>query len=260
MDGPDQGPPPPGTPPPPPPPPGAMPPPRPVVPAPSSGVDFTVAFRFGWEVFKQAPGPLAGAVAITYAAVFVVMGIGVGVVLLLTRGLGSGSAAGVAVGVVVGLFGFVAFVAVAQLPTVVLLRAGKDAVEGRPISLGRMFRAAGFGRLLGAMLLVMLGVLVGYVLLVVPGIVFGVMAAFTLHHMIEDERLTAVEGIRASIATFRAEPWPSIGVVLVTGLAAGLGTYLCFVGIVISAPVAIIAQVHGFRQVTDRPVPVPPAP
>lgn len=232
-----------------------MPPPAPPVPR-GPSLDFTAAFRFGWEAFKAAPGPLVGAVVVTYMALFSVMGVAVAVTALLSRAAGSTAALVGAVGA--GLLGFAAFTLVAQLPTVVLLRAGVDAIEGRPITLQRIFRAAGLGRLFAAMLLVILGVLVGYVFLVLPGIVFGVMAGFTLHHMVEDERLTAVEGIRASIATIRAKPWPSIGVILVTGLVAGLGMYACGVGLVVSLPVAMIAQVHGFRQVTGRPAPSPP--
>ena len=238
-------------------PPPGMPPPHPVVRSSSSSLDFSTAFQFGWEVFRADPGPLVGAVVLTYVALFAAMGVAVGVVAGLGAVVGD-STAGILLAILLGVLGFLGFVLVAQLPTVVLLRAGVDAVEGRPITLARLFRTDGLVRMCSAMLLVMLGVLVGYLFLVIPGIVFGVMAGFTLHHMVEDETLGVINAIRASIATVRAKPWPSIGVILVTGLVAGLGAYACFVGLVVSLPVAMIAQIHGFRPVTGRPVPVPP--
>ena len=241
-------------PPPPPPPPGDLPPPPPVARPPSSALDLTAAFQFGWDAFRATPGPLVAAVVLTYVALVVALGVAFGGVALVAVA-GGESVVGIGLTLVLGLVGFVGFALVAQLPTVVLLRAGQDAVEGRAIELGRILRTAGLGRLCGAMALVMLGVLVGYVFLVLPGIVFGVLAGFTLHHLVEDESLSPVDGIRASIATVRARPWPSIGVLLVTGLVAGLGAYACGVGVVVSLPVAVIAQVHGFRQVTGRALP-----
>ncbi len=244
-------------PPPPPPPVPPMPPPTPGRPA----LDLTGALRFGWDVFRATPGPLAAAVVLTYAVLFAVLVVATLLVAFVLRHGGEGgSLAVLGVGLGLGVVGFTAFTVAAQLPTVVLLRGAVDALEGRPVTLARMLRGAGLGRLVGAMLLVILGVLVGYVLLVLPGIVFGVMAGFTLHHMVEDESLTPVDGIRASIETVRRSPWPAIGVIIVTGLVAGLGIYACGIGIVVSAPVALLAQQHGFRQVTGRPTPVPPQP
>lgn len=238
--------------PPPPPPPGrplaAMPPPAP---AHRPVLDLGAAFRFGWATFRANPGPLVGAVVVSYG-LMVVLGVGgVGLGMWLT------SLDPVPVPLVVALVvvGWIAFVVAAQLPTIWMLRAGVDAVEGRRITFGRIVELAGTGPLLAAVGLVMAGVLLGYVLLVIPGVVFAVMSSFTLHHVI-DAGEPPTDAIRASIALFRRHPGPALGLVFVTGLAASLGVYACGVGIVVSIPVSLLAQVHGFRQLSGGPVPV----
>lgn len=240
------------------PPPPPLPPPSPLAALPPPGaaaptLDLGAAFRWAWDVFRAGPGPWIGVVAITYAVIAGLLVVAVALIALASRwGSGTGLVA-------LLVLWFLVFVLVAQLPVLLLLRGAVDAADGRPVSFRSMADPATLARAGLTLGLVLVGVLVGYVLLVVPGIVFGVMAGYALHHTVDDG-LEPVAAVRASIATFRARPWPALGVLLVTGLAAGVGVYACGVGIVVSAPVAYLAQVHGFRQITDRTVaPAPSA-
>lgn len=254
-------------PPPPPDPPGAVPPsmPPPSMPPPSTPpppppppppgrrpvLDLGAAFRFGWETFRARPGPLIGAAAVAYGLMLVIVMVAAAV----GAGLASMEPVPVPLVVLAVVVGIVVFSVVAQLPTIWMLRAGAAAVDGRPITFARIAEVAGLGTALAAVGLVMAGVLLGYLLLFLPGLVFAVMAAFTLHHVI-DGGLRPVEAIRASMALVRRHPGPALGLFFVTTFAASVGVYACGVGIVVSLPVALLAQVHGFRQLSGGPVPV----
>lgn len=196
-----------------------------------------------------APWPWVAAVVVSYGLLFVLM-----FVLLLLPLLfapPSGPTGGQIVALVLGMF---VFMGAAQLPTVILLRGAADALDGRPVTVARMLDGRTILRSLGALAVVVVGVLVGYVLLIVPGIVFGFLAAFAVHHVVEDD-LGPLDAVRASIRTVRGDWLHALAIVFVTSVLAGVGFYACGIGVVVSAPVAMIAQLHGFRRLTGRPVP-----
>lgn len=214
-------------------------------------LDLGAAFRFGWETFRARPGPLIGAVVVAYGFIIAILLVAAAV----GAGLASMEPVSAPLVVLAVVTGIVAFTVVTQFPTIWMLRAGVDAVDGRPITFGRIVDLAGLGTALAAVGLVMAGVMLGYLLLFLPGLVFAVMAAFTLHHVI-DGGLRPVDAIRASMALVRRHPGPALGLFFVTTFAAGVGVYACGVGIVVSLPVSLLAQVHGFRQLSGGPVPI----
>lgn len=217
---------------------------------PRQSLDLPAAFRFGWEVFKAEPWPLIGAVVASYVALLGAMAIlGLGV-----AGAASLDPVPVPLVVAAAVVGVVVLSVLAQLPTLWMLRAGADAVDGRRVTFRRIVDPAALAPAVAAIGLVLGGVLLGYLLLLLPGIVFGVMAAFTLHFVVDDGRAPR-DAVRASIDLFRSQPGPALGLFFLPTFVGGLGVYLCGIGLVVSLPVAMIAQVHGFRQLTGRPVP-----
>ena len=224
------------------------PPPRPP-PRDRPQVDLGAAFRFGWDVFRARPGPLVGAAALAYAVL-----IGTWVVMALA-GVGLAALGRIPVpAVIVGVAAALLLGSMlGQLPTFWMLRAGVDAVDGRPITLRRIVEPAALGPAAAAFGLVLAGILVGSLLLVLPGMLFGVVSGFTLHFVVDQGR-AAPDAVRASIQLFRRQPGSALGLFVVPAFAAGLGGYLCGVGLLVSLPVAMVAQVHGFRQLTGRPV------
>lgn len=237
--------------------PGSPPPPPPLA-APSHRppLDLGAAFRFGWEVVRARPGPLVGAAVLAYVVFFAAWAA------LALLGFGLAASLG-RIPIPVVLLGVVAALVMGsmlgQLPTFWMLRAGVDAVDGRPITLRRIIDPAALGPAVAAFGLVLAGTLVGSLLLVLPGFVFGLLSVYTLHFVVDEGR-AAPDAVRASIELFRRQPGPALGLFLVPTFAAGLGGYLCGVGLFVSLPVAMVAQVHGFRQLTGGPVPpAPPA-
>lgn len=129
----------------------------------------------------------------------------------------------------------------------VYIRGGLDLVDGHELDAGRLLRTDDLVPLLVTSLLVGLGITVGLILCVLPGIVFAFLSAFSLHYVV-DEGLAPVDAIRASIDLVRADLGNALLLWFVTLVVAIAGVLLCGVGVFVSAPVAFLATVHGYRQ------------
>lgn len=93
----------------------------------------------------------------------------------------------------------------------------------------------------------------GLLLCLVPGLVVAVLLCFAVPAMV-DEDLGAVASMRRSTQIARQQFWPTALAVLIVGAVASLGSVACLVGVVVSAPVAILMHVHAYRSVTGGQV------
>lgn len=112
---------------------------------------------------------------------------------------------------------------VTLLAQAAMTRAVADVVVGREPSVSRSYRAAlsRFGPLLGATLLILLGVMAGFFLLVVPGI-FLVVRWLVAVPAIVLERRGATDGMRRSWELVRGEGWHAFALLLVVSLLTGV--------------------------------------
>lgn len=68
------------------------------------------------------------------------------------------------------------------------------------------------------------------------------------------------EAMKAGFAAGKRNYLPLLGLSLLNGLLIGFGSLLAFVGLIVTAPVVILAMAHAYRQISGGPVPAESAP
>ncbi|MCX5045287.1 hypothetical protein OG921_19155 [Aldersonia sp. NBC_00410] len=131
-------------------------------------------------------------------------------------------------------------------------------VDGRRPNFESFFRWENIGQLVIASLLVGLATWIGLILCIIPGIVIGFLLFYTLQFVI-DQRQDAVDAMKSSYKLISA----NVGPLLLLALACiGLnivGALLCLVGLLVSAPVTLIAVTYAYRVLVRGPVSPPTA-
>jgi uncharacterized membrane protein len=121
--------------------------------------------------------------------------------------------------------------------------------DGRTVTIGSFFKPRNFGGVILAALLVGVLTAVGYLLCVIPGLIFSFFTLFTIAFA-SDHDLSAIEALKASFTTVRA----NIGSVLVSWLVQGLvvtaGMLACGIGVIVAAPVALLIQTYTYRRLS----------
>jgi uncharacterized membrane protein len=140
--------------------------------------------------------------------------------------------------------------------TLGLLYIALKATDKMPATFADLFsQQAVLLNYVGAVLLYVLIVAGGLVLLIVPGIVWAV--KFSLFpYIIVDEGLSPVAALKQSARLTAGVKWDLFLFNLLLGLINMLGILALGVGILISAPVSIIASAYVFRQLHKRLEPV----
>jgi uncharacterized membrane protein len=206
--------------------------------APASGaLHVGAAFRFGWERFKENAGPLVAAALAVFAVNLVFNAVGSGL-----EGLAA---------TVVGLASYV----VSQLIAVGWIFMSLKVHDGKPITVGDLFTRTDL--LLPYILAsILFGIMfaVGLVLLIVPGIIVALV--FGLYgYALVDRNLGVTEALRASADLTRGHR----GELFVFGLAVIglnlLGALALGIGLLVTAPVTVIAAARVFRELEGSPAP-----
>ena len=268
-----------GTPPPPPAPPtggyGAPPPPPPPPPATAAygqpaaagSGPFSVgdAFNWGWAKFQQNAGVIVVAALIYIVAIlvveaiwfFVVQGVFISspsVTINQTTGqISSTAGSGFFMSLLFGaLSSFVFFVLFAFLQASII-RGALAIADGRKLDLGMMFKTDDLGVVLVAALIVGALTAVGYLACFVGSIVVSFFTAFYLFFVL-DKKQGAWESVKSSY-TMVSKNIGSV-VVLVIGVIVAyiIGAILCGIGLIVTAPVALLAMTYGYRRLQGEAI------
>ncbi|MCW2818549.1 MAG: hypothetical protein JWR42_1336 [Marmoricola sp.] len=234
----------------------------------SRGYDGVEAITYGWRKFTNRPGDLLVPVLVLGLGVAVVVGIAYG--LLLASVVSSGSVQTSAdgttsyepgTGFLTLMLVYAAFALIGSLFTqfiaAALVRGGLDAVDGRPVSLGSIWQGWDKGQVLLAAVLLGVGTAIGYLLCFLPAIVFAFFTQYTLYFVV-DRQMGAVDAIKASISFVRGHLADSLVIYLLSGLVLTAGALLCGIGLLVAAPVTLLAGAYTFRVLHGQPV-SPPA-
>ncbi|MGU3290968.1 hypothetical protein [Williamsia sp. M5A3_1d] len=253
-----------------PPPPGAYPPPGgfggapgyggpPGFPPPPTRYSLGDAISVGWERFKDNPGTWIGffvlnfaLIAVAFVIYFVVL---FGSAFALSDSTDSSAAnTGFSIGAIaLSAVFFVVFVAILFVFQAAAIQGALQEVVGQKAQIGAMFRFRKLADVIVASLLVGLIVGVGLALFYLPGIIAGFLLTYTLYFVIEDG-LSPVAAIKASFRLSTGRFGDVFVLLLLSGIIGGLGAIVCYVGVVVTAPIAAIAQAYGFRMFTGKPV------
>jgi len=242
--------------------------------APSNQVDVGSSFSWAWATLWKNAGPFILA-TLTYVAGIIVVYVLFYVVLigaiLASAGsstcgydyYGSYSCSGgdlsAGAGIAVGLGGLllsVGIFVVAILMVAGLTRGALAATRGEPVTFGMFFSFEGFGRVLGAMLLVSLIAVVSVITIVGPLFV-AFFFYFTVMFVI-DKGLGPIEAMKASFDLAKNNVGPTILVILLSYVIDFVGSLACGVGVLVSTPLTYLFGAHLYRRlIGEQPVPAP---
>jgi uncharacterized membrane protein len=264
-------------PPPPPPPPaaaGAVPPaaaPGHAAPAsdPASG-PWTVgnAFSYGWKKFVEYIGPILIAIIVLFIG-----GLVVSVVwLLITNGIqnaifgtphitidpttgaiSTSGGAGFFGTLVFGALGALVYFTIFGFIQAAITRAALAITEGKKIETSTLLSTDRLGEVILTAFLVGVFTAIGYLFCFVGAIVVEFFLFFVWYFLL-DKGLAPMEAIKASFNFVKERVGDLIVFLLASWLAFIVGALLCGIGLLVAAPVVVIATAYTYKKFTDQAV------
>lgn len=267
-----------GTPPPPPPPPppsdqppptgpggyGASAPPPPPVTGPSS-YSAPDAFSYGWAKFKAKPGELLVPMLVVLVVIIVIEVI----VQLLLRAtlLGTHDCTTTVFGqpietqcgpgffiTIIGsaLAGFVVSL-ISQMLGAGLIKNALNIADGKAASISEIGAWATKPQVITAAVIVAGATAVGSLLCYVPGIIAAFLLNWTMFYVV-DEDMAPMDAAKASVNFVTSHLGDTVVFYLLAIVVLVIGAILCLVGLLVAAPVMLIAAAYTFRVLNGRQV------
>lgn len=264
------------TPPPPPPPPPAAPTPPPPAPGyapppadPASGPwSVGAAFSYGWAKFQQYLGPLllamlalfiAGAIisVIWYAIVGAIGGaiFGTpGVTINPDTGVISTSGGPGFFGtLILGVIGGLVYYTVVGFIQAAITRAALAITDGKKIEVGTILSTERLGPVIVTAFLVGIATAIGYLFCGIGAIIVSFFLAYTFYFLL-DQNLEPTQALSASFNFVKEHLGDLLVFYLVSLLAYFVGALICGIGLLVAAPVVLIATAYTYKKFTNQAV------
>jgi len=204
---------------------------------PGSGrrVEPSDAFGFAWAEFSKVPVVWIVISAIVFAVQAIFGGFGAFADSRVTQ-------------VILQILGFL----LVQLVSLGLVRASLVAADGGEAEVGQLFQADHLAQYVIASVIYSVIVGLGLVLFILPGILAAIFLAF-YGYFILDRDENAGEALMSSFELVRAN-FANVAFVLVLAFFVYLlGICACFVGVLVTAPLAWLMRAYTYRALTGRP-------
>lgn len=205
------------------------------------------AIRYGWQKFKDQPGPIIVAMLINFAFAAVVVAITYAIV-----GSGARNPIGFDDLVPRVVLQIVQFI-VSALIQMAIIRAGLGIARGERVELNDMFKADQLVPYLLTSILVGIITGIGFVLCIVPGLVaivfFQLAGIFVL-----DQKIGVIDSIKASAHVVGTMTGRFAVFTLLSILVGIAGAIACGVGLLVAVPVITIAQTYVYFRAQGQPV------
>jgi uncharacterized membrane protein len=221
-------------------------------------------FTWAWNKFSKNAGALIVATLVYGLIVGVVYGIFFGLAIALaptvttttdyTNGYEASASAGFGLGsyLVLGVGALVAMIvgfAIQSAYTSSLL----DIANGQPVTTGSFFKPRNLGAVIVAGVIVAVLTGIGYLLCFIPGIIVAFLTMFTVYALLE-RNLSPIDAIKASVDLTRANVGNAILAWLLSALVLAAGVAVCYVGVIVAAPVASLFLVYTYRKLSGGQV------
>ena len=127
-------------------------------------------------------------------------------------------------------------------------------IRGQPAELGDAFSgfSAALGPLVLTTLLVTLLTMVGFVCLILPGIYLAVSYSFA-YLLVIDRKMEFWAAMEVSRRVITAQWWRMLGLLILGSIIAVLGVLGLFIGLFITVPIFIGAQVYAYESLCNPP-------
>ena len=201
------------------------------------------AFAWGWKKFTENLGQFI----ILMLAVFVAS-----VVIGIIRGILTPDSDGVLALLWSALVGVVFYV-ITSIIQAGVIRAGLGVTQGQPPSVSQLTETSNIANYILTVILVGIGLFIGLILCVIPGIIWFFLTAYAPIIAL-DKGVGPVEAITMSINWVKDRPGPVLGILLVSYLIYLVGFCFFCIGLLVTAPVALVAIVYSYRALNNEPV------
>ncbi len=134
-----------------------------------------------------------------------------------------------------------------------IVRGALAITKGEQIDVNTFLSMENVGQIVLAAILLAIGTAIGLVLCIIPGLIFAFFSQFTYHFII-DQRMQAIDAIKASFAIVNKNLGSVIGLFFASILAVIVGAILCGVGLIVAIPVTIIATAYAYRRMSGQAV------
>lgn len=129
-----------------------------------------------------------------------------------------------------------------------LFRMATKQVRGQAIAIGDLFDFGDVAvQAIIAGILVSIMLYIGTILCIIPGLVLGGLLMFTFP-LIVDKKMTAMEAISASMSALKGQWLMATIFAIVVGIIYVIGVFLCLVGILATAPIALLSIAVLYRN------------
>jgi uncharacterized membrane protein len=206
----------------------------------SSPANFAIgdALSYGWNAYWKNVGPML-LIAVVVIAIQVVFS-------AVSNALDSTVAQ-----IIVQLVGTL----VSLLITLGWFRVALEITSGVKPEVGDVFKAQGYGPFILASILFYIGSVIGFILLIVPGIIF--VATFGFYGFVIAQRgdeVGVIESLQRSHEITRGHRWQLFGMAIVLFLVNIVGLIACFVGVIFTLGITIIAWAYLYRSLSGESV------
>ena len=132
-------------------------------------------------------------------------------------------------------------------------RAGLAVTQGRAPSISMLTETENIGPYVLTVLLVAVGAFVGFVLCIIPGIIWLFFTAFAPLYAL-DKGMGPGDAISRSINVVKENAGQVFIILILAYAIYYVGTLLCYVGLLVTVPVALVTITYAYRALNQEPV------
>ncbi len=235
--------------------------------APGTKVDVGEAFSWAFNKFKNNVGAmiLPGLVVLLLGAALIAVGFSAVALFGTTERVDYGNgyyyeetSLGFGGSVLFGLVYLVFILGLLYIQASIISGAVRVA-NGEPVTAKSFLTPIRFGPVVGTAILVGIITGIGYALCIIPGIIAMFFLMFSVVATI-DKSLSPINAMKNSFELTKSKVGDSIITLLVTYAINLVGVLVCYVGLIVAAPVAQLFLVHCWRRLNGAPIaPADPA-
>jgi uncharacterized membrane protein len=134
-----------------------------------------------------------------------------------------------------------------------LYRATLAITAGQPVDFASMYSSENLGPYLTTILIITVLTAVGDLLCFVPGLIVRFYTYFAPFYVL-DQQMSPGDALRASVQITQANLGLMIPFAIVAALLYLVGFLLCGIGVLATAPIALIAVAFAYRRLNGEPV------